>query len=555
MRVDERRVLSPKIGDAVVRKEDRRLIAGRGLFSDDVALEGQLYAAMTRSPHPHAKIVSIDVAAALRLPGVVAAFTGADAHADGLAPIPHKPMLGGSLDVELHDLRGAPYTSQHFPLPLDRARFVGEAVAMAIATTPAGACDAAEAIVVAYEPLPFTLRAKHAREPDAARVHADAPSNVALDAEIGDAARTAAAFAAAAHVVRLTTWVQRVTGVPLEPRAAVAEHDARTGRTTLRAGSGNVVRQRRELATVLGAPERDVRVIADDVGGNFGTRNAFYPEFALIAWAARRLGRPVKWTCDRSEAFLSDYQGRDLEVEAELALDAHGTFLALRSRNVSNVGAYSVSFGPLNKGVELMSGLYAIPTAHVRAEAVLHQHAADELLPQLWAARGDVRHRAADRSRRAPMRLRPRRAAPTQPHRAIGAALRQPAGDHLRQRRLRGDDGRRARARTLGRVFGAAGGGGVARPRLRGIGLANYIEVASGAARERAEVCVSPDGVVEIVIGTLSSGQGHETSFAQLATQAFGVDSAPCGSSPATPTACRSAAARMRVARCGSPAS
>ncbi len=187
----------------------------------------------------------------------------------------------------------------------------------------------------------------------------------------GDARAADLAFARAAHVVRLDTWVPRITGVPLEPRAALAVHDRGTGRYTLYAGSGGVVRHKTDLAQVLGVPEALVRVVAQDVGGNFGTRNSFYPEFALVAWAARRLGRPVKWTGDRREAFLTDYQARDLVSQMELALDAEGNFLALRGVNTSNVGAHAVTFVPLNKGRELATSVYRIPAAGVRGRAVL----------------------------------------------------------------------------------------------------------------------------------------------------------------------------------------
>src|SRR5262249_6928897 len=198
----------------------------------------------------------------------------------------------------------------------------GEAVAMVVADSLAAAKDAAERVAVDFDPLPVVTESIKAIAPAAPLVWDEARSNVCVDAEVGDVAATARAFERAAHIVRLKTWVQRVTGVPLEPRAAVASHDRATGRTTLYAGSGGVVRQKHELAGVLDVPMDRIRVVSGDVGGNFGTRNAFYPEFALVAWASRRIGRPVKWTCERQEAFLSDYQGRDLFVEAELALDA-----------------------------------------------------------------------------------------------------------------------------------------------------------------------------------------------------------------------------------------
>src|SRR5882672_6955526 len=359
------------IGRPVVRKEDAALLTGQGRFSDDLDLPGQAYAAFVRSPHAHARIRAIDAAAALAVPGVLAVLTGADALSDGLKPIPHRPVIGAP-DIALGKRDASDkFLSPHHALPSDKARFAGEAVAIVVADSIAAAKDAAERVNVDYEPLPAVTDTVKAAAPDAPRLWDEAKSNVCVDAEVGDAAATAAGFGRAAHVVKLATWIQRVTGVPMEPRAAIGSYDAASGRTTLYAGSGGVVRQKHELATVLGvAPER-VRVVSGDVGGNFGTRNAFYPEFALVAWASRRVGRPVKWTCERQEAFLSDYQGRDLFVEAELALDASGNFLALRGSAISNVGAHTVSFVPLIKCMGLMSGVYHVPAACFRARAVL----------------------------------------------------------------------------------------------------------------------------------------------------------------------------------------
>src|SRR5262245_1020409 len=309
------------IGKAVPRKEDLRLLTGRGRYSDDVAMPGQAYASMVRSPHAHARIRAIDTAQARALPGVIAVLTGQDALADGLRPIPHRPTPGSPPDILLKNRDGSAHPiAPHAPLPADRARFVGEAVAIVVAETVHAARDAAERVEVDYEILPSVTAAKAAVAADAPSLYDDF-ANLCIDADAGDAAGTALAFGQAAHVVRIETWIQRVTGVPMEPRAAVTAYDPATGRYWLHAGSGGIVRQKTELATILGVPADAVRVTANDIGGNFGTRNAFFPEFALIAWAAKRVGRPVKWTCERHEAFLSDYQGRDLFVEAELALD------------------------------------------------------------------------------------------------------------------------------------------------------------------------------------------------------------------------------------------
>src|SRR5580693_9902270 len=298
------------IGQTVRRKEDARLLTGRGNYSDDVNLPGQAYGAAVRSPHAHALIRSIDVAAARAMPGVLAVLTGADALADGLTRIPHLAAAGTPPDIVLHNRDGSPVpVAPHFVLPADRVRHVGTAVAFVIAETIAAAKDAAEKVVVDYEPLPVVTEGPAGAASDAPRLYDDLP-NVMIDAEVGDAEATAEAFKRAAHVTRLTTWVNRVTGVPMEPRAAVGLYDAASGRYTLYAGSGGIVRQKKELSQLFGVPFDNVRVVAHEIGGNFGTKNSFFPEFAMVVWGSRRLGgRPVKWTCDRTEAFVTDYMG------------------------------------------------------------------------------------------------------------------------------------------------------------------------------------------------------------------------------------------------------
>jgi aerobic carbon-monoxide dehydrogenase large subunit len=510
------------IGEPVVRKEDAELLTGQGRFSDDVNLPGQAYAVMVRSPHAHARIRGIDVAAAMAVPGAIAVLTGADAIEDGLKPIPHRPILGPP-DIALGKRDASDkFLSSHRVLPTDKARFAGEAVAMVVADSLGAAKDAAERVTVDFEPLPAVSETIKAIAPDAPLVWDEARSNVCVDAEVGDAAATARAFERATHIVKLQTWVQRVTGVPLEPRAAVGSHDRATGRTTLYAGSGGVVRQKHELASVLDVPADRIRVVSGDVGGNFGTRNAFYPEFALVAWASRRIGRPIKWTCERHEAFLSDYQGRDLFVEAELALGAEGRFLALRGSNISNVGAHTVSFVPLTKGVSVMSSIYHIPAAWVRARAVMSNTPPTN--PYRSAGRAEVMfvmERLIDLAAsthgfdRIELRRRNLIRADAMPYtnplgltydsghyeRAMTSALALGRWDDFPQRR-------RAAARSGKR---------------RGIGIANYIEFTTGAPREWTKVTVLPEGRVDVAIGTLSSGQGHRTSFAQLITDWLGV--------------------------------
>jgi len=511
------------IGQPVRRKEDLRLVTGQGRYCDDFVLPHMAHAAFVRSPHAHARIVAVDKAAALAVPGALAVFVGADYVAAGLKPIPHAVGLMAPPDLRVR-LRGAgPIETPHWPLPPDRARFVGEPVAMVVAQSIDAAKDMAERLRVDYEPLPAVARASDATRSGAPALWDQAPDNLCVDIEAGDEGATSAAFARAAHVVRLETWVQRVTGVPMEPRTTIAEYDEAEGRYTLHSGTGRgVVKARRDLARALDVSAEQVRVRCEEMGGNFGTRNFFYPEWPLLAWASRRIGRPVKWTCERSESFLSDYQGRDLAVEAELALDADGNFLAVRGSHLSNLGAYAAAFVSLQKGMGLLSGVYHIPAAYVRGRGAVTNTV--PTTPYRSAGRPEVIFvierlidLAADRLGVNPAELRRRNMIPpeAQPY-TNPLGLTYDSGRYadamestLALADWQGFPARRAEARRRGR--------------WRGIGVANYIEVTSGAPRERAEITVRPDKTVELVMGTMASGQGHETSFAQLVTEWLGV--------------------------------
>ena len=276
-------------GKSVRRREDARLVAGEGRFTDDVNVPGQLHAYVVRSPHAHARIVRIDVGGALARPGVITVLTGGDAEADGLRPIPHRPVSVNPHEVPLRSRDGSEiFIAPHPVLATDTVRFVGEGVALVVAETRAAAEDAAEGVAVQYAALPAVAEARDALAADAPLVWNDQGTNVCVDSHAGDAAATDAAFARSTHVVRLDTWVPRVTGVPMEPRAAIGAYDGATGRYTVYAGSGGVVRQKTDLAGALGVPETDVCVVSEEVGGNFGTRNSVYPEFVLVAWASKR---------------------------------------------------------------------------------------------------------------------------------------------------------------------------------------------------------------------------------------------------------------------------
>ena len=511
------------IGQPVTRKEDWRLLTGRGRFSDDVNLPGQAYAVFVRSPHAHAHIRAIDTVAARAMPGVLAVLVGADADADGLKAIPHTPLATRPpADIALINRDGSEHGYAPHPVfAADRVRHVGALVAMVVADTVAAARDAAERVDVDYQPLTPVIATAAAAEADAARLYDDV-ANVCIDADVGDVAATNAAFTHAAHVVRLDTWVQRVTGVPLDARAAVGAYDATSGRTTLHAGSGGVVRQKRELAAVLGVPDAGVRGVSGDVGGNFGTRNAFYPEFALVAWAAKRLGRPVKWTCERGEAFASDYQGRDQAIQAELALDADGRFLALRGSVICNAGAHSVMYVPLVKCTELLTSVYRVPAAHIRARAVLSNTPPTN--PYRSAGRPEAMfaiERLVDLAARQlgqdRIALRRRNLIPpsAQPY-ANPLGMTYDSGDYKRAME-------RALALADWKGFAARRRESKRNGRLRGIGLANYIEATSGAPREYARITVQAEGRIDVAVGTLSSGQGHETSFAQCVAEWLGA--------------------------------
>ena len=511
------------IGQPVRRKEDVRLLTGRGRYVDDMAPPGLAHAVIVRSPYAHARIGRIDATAARSAPGVLAILTGADYHRDRLGAIPHAAGLMGPPDLVPRLAGVGPIATTHYPLPTDKVRFVGEPVAIVVADTIAQAKTAAELLDIAYEALAAVALAVDAVKPGAAVLWDEAPGNLCLEIEVGDRAATAAAFARAAHVVRLETQIQRVTGVPLEPRTAIGGYDAASGGYTLHSGSGRgVANLRLNLAQVLGVGPERVRVLCQDMGGNFGTRNYFYPEYALVPWAARRVGRPVKWTCERSEDFLSDYQGRDLFVEAELALDAEGNFLAVRGTNLSNLGAQSASFVSLQKGLSLMSGVYDMPAAWFRGRGAVTNTA--PTTPYRSAGRPEVMFvierlvdLAADALGLDPIALRRRNmiAPAAQPYRnPLGITYDSGHYEAAMDTALRladwpGFAARRAAARQRGR--------------RRGIGLANYVEITSGAPRERTEITVLPAGRVELVMGTMSSGQGHETSFAQLVTEWLGV--------------------------------
>ncbi len=501
------------IGAAVPRVEDRRLLTGQGRYSDDISRPDQLYAVMVRSDRAHATLDRVVTGVARHMPGVRAVLTGADWIEDGFKPM---PAWGNPKDVELRNCDGAEiFYTPLYPVAVDRIRRVGEVVAVVVADTEAQARDAAEHIRVECTPLPAVADALAALKPDAPQLWDEVPRNLSVDDEKGNEERCDIAFARAAHIVRITTDNQRVTGVPMEPRAALAEVDAATGRYLLEAGGQGVIRFRNELASTFGIKPADMHVISRDVGGGYGTRNHTYPEFALVLWAAQKTGRPVKWVCERSEAFLSDYAGRDLITRASLAIDKNGRFLAFRAENVANIGTHTVSYVPLARGPTVYNGVYDIPVAHVISKAVLTNTTATasyrgagrpesmfviERLVDMAAEQLGI-----DRIELRRMNLIGRDAIPY----TNAVDVTYDSGDYAKsmdmalvQSEWAGFDERRRASKAKGK--------------LRGIGLANYIETATGYPQERAEMEIQPGGIVDLVMGTQSSGQGHETSFAQV---------------------------------------
>lgn len=515
------------IGQPVRRKEDHRLLTGAGQFTDDWSVEGQSWAVMVRSPFAHAKINGIDCTAAASMPGVLGIFTGEDVLADNLGEIPHSPFPVTDYDMKLTSPGGKvgdnSFIGNHLPLPADRARYVGEAVAMVVAETKAQAQAAAEAVEIDWEPLPAVTLTRPAAEPDAPKLWDQIDSNIFVDTLFGDKDATDAAFVSADHVFKMSFDIPRVTGVPMEPRSALAIHDETTGRYTLYAGSGGVVRQKREIAHVLGLETEQVRVVAIDVGGNFGTRNRVYVEFPLVTWAAGKLKRPVKWTAERSEAFISDYQGRDLLVDFELALSKDGDFLGLRASNLSNVGARCVSLSPLSKGSGIITGSYHIPAAHLRSRATFSN------TPPTNAYRSSGRpeiiyciERMVEEVAREygfdPIALRRRNLVreDEMPYRnAVGMVYDSGKYEKSLDMAMGHNDwdgfaARQAEAKTRGKLLGR--------------GVAHYVESSIGTPVEQTQIHVrGEENRVDLVIGTQPSGQGHETSFAQVAAEWLGL--------------------------------
>ncbi|WP_321899733.1 xanthine dehydrogenase family protein molybdopterin-binding subunit [Paraburkholderia heleia] len=514
------------IGQPLPRLEDRRFVTGNGQYTDDLQVEGQLYAAFLRSPHAHAALLSVDVTAAREAPSVIAVLVGQDYLDDGYQGIDHVPNPIDAVDATkkafLTSLTGKIFNQLHIPLPVDRVRYVGEPIAMVIAETPLAARNASEMIEVDYEVIDAVVNAADAMQEGAPQLWDGAARNLCFQTQIGDRDTARSIVAEAPLVLTREFHHSRVVNCQMEPRSAIGAYDDATGVYTLISGSQGAVRQKLCLAAALKVPASQVRVVCPDTGGGFGPRSFIYVEQLAVVWAARRLGRAVKWTSDRSEAFLSDYQGRDQIIRATFGFSKDGRILAIDNEWIGNVGAHTVSYVPMSNGTRIMTTVYDVPVAAVHISAVLTNTV--PTAPYRGAGRPEAHHvmeRMLDLAAaelgldRAEIRRRNIVAHEKLPYRSpmgltydSGAFARNMA----RALELAGWDSfeeRRAASRATGK--------------LRGIGVANYIESPVGAPRERIELTVLPEGRVDIVSGTQSTGQGHETTFAQVIAQHLGV--------------------------------
>ncbi len=509
------------IGDTPRRREDPRFVTGQGRYLDDLVFPGLAHAVLLRSPHAHARLDHIDLAAARAAPGVLAVLTEAEARADGLQPM--RPT------VEANVQTGEPFA--FLPQPLlatGKVRFAGEPVVLVVAQTRAAALDAAELVRIDYAPLPAVTTAEAARAPGAPELAAEVPGNVCLDWRTGDIAAVDAAFARAAHVARLRLDNHRIVTNPMEPRGVVGLYDPAQDRYTAYVSSQNIHLNRDNIARALGRPPISVRFIAPDVGGGFGAKNFIYAEQALIPWAARRVGRPVKWIATRSEAFLSDHQARDHHADAALALDAEGKFLALRVASTANVGAYLAGgAGGVQtfQYVHLPGTIYAIPAIDLTIAAVLTNTAPTgvtrgpgfaetvNIIERLIDAA--ARQCGFDRAGLRRMNMVPAEAMPMT--NAFGFTV--DSGD------FRGSfDRALARADTAG--FPARRAASAANGRLRGLGFACHIKATGGSPHENVDIRFEADGTVSLITGTQTIGQGHETTFPQILADRLGVPNA-----------------------------
>jgi aerobic carbon-monoxide dehydrogenase large subunit len=502
------------------RIEDPRLLKGGGRYTDDIAVKsGAAHGVVLRSPHAAAKILSIDTAAALEVPGVLAVITAKEWAEEGLGEIPCViPLKNADGTDRAQTPRGA--------LAEDRVRFVGDPVAFIVAETPQAARDGAEAVMVDYDVLPSATDLATAHEPGAALVWDEVGSNVAFDWETGDKAKAEALVQQAAHVTRLTVVNNRVIVASMEGRAAIAEYDAANEKFTLTCGTqGSWLVKNLLAGNVFKVAPEKIRVITPDVGGGFGMKLYLYAEYALVCMAARRLGRAVKWTSERTEAFQSDTHGRDNITLGELAVDKDGRFLALRTRNYANMGAYLSTFAPMiptMAGTKVLASVYNFQVIHARVIGVLTNTVPVDAYRGAGRPESNyVVERLIDAAARevgidrVEIRRRNMVASSAMPY-VSAMGQRYDSGEFARVL-----DAALAKADWAG--FPARRAASEAQGRKRGIGLAYYLEATGGGPTERAEVRFAADGFAEVLVGTQSTGQGHETAYAMLTSNELGI--------------------------------
>ena len=504
------------IGQPVRRTEDPMLVRGEGCYTDDIKLTGEAYAVMVRSRIAHGVIKGIDTAAARNMPGVLGVYTGADLAAYGTL----------KCIVPFNNRDGTPMKRPPRPaLATDKVRFVGDPVAFVVADTLLQAKDAAEAVEVDIDALPAVVRPEEAARPGAPLIHDEAPGNVALDYHFGDSAQVAAAFAKAAHVTRLKLVNSRVVVNAMEPRAAIGIHDPASGRFTLHAPSQGAFGMRGNMAEILKVEPKQVRILTGHVGGSFGMKSAPFPEYVCVLHAARALGRPVKWTDERSGSFVSDSHGRDHDLTIELALDADGTFLALRITNFGNMGGFLAQVAPMPSTlntVKNVQSVYRTPlievstkcmftnTSHVsayrgagRPEGNYYmERVIDAAAAEMGIDRLELRRRNQIRPREIPIKT------------ASGSTY--DSGDFpgvlkhaLEVADVKGFGRRKRESRKRGKI--------------RGLGIGSFLEVTAPPSKEMGGIRFEADGTVTIITGTLDYGQGHAAPFAQVLSDKLGV--------------------------------
>jgi aerobic carbon-monoxide dehydrogenase large subunit len=504
------------IGQPVLRSEDPTLVRGQGRYTDDIGRPGQAYAVMVRSSVAHGVIRGIDTAAAKAMPGVLAVYTAADLTGYG----------GLKCNLPLKSRDGSPI--RYTPRPAlagDKVRYVGDPVACVIAETIAQAKDAAEAVLFDIEPLPAVISAREAAKPGAPQIWDGVPGNIALDYHYGDKDKVAEAMAKAAHVVRLPLINQRMVVNAIEPRSAIGEFDSKDEKWTLHSCSQGVFGLKNMMADILGAPAAKVRVLTGNVGGSFGMKAASYPEYVCILHGARKLGRPVKWTDERSGSFVSDHHGRDYDMTIEVAFDKDGLIQAIRLSGYGNLGGYCAAFGPLLPTVNVTKNIvsmYRTPLLEVATQCVFTntvlvsayrgagrpegsfsmERTMDYAAAELGIDRFELRKRNFIKAREMPFKA--------------ASGMEYDCGDFpgvfkdaLARADVKGFKRRKRESKRAGR--------------LRGLGLACYVETTAAMTTEQGAIRFNADGTVTIVTGTLDYGQGHASAFAQVLTEKLGI--------------------------------